>query len=86
MEGYTSRHFKQFVKGKIKSFCPSESFKMQDFVKYTASCTSQLFGLFFLRVLSVLCSCLDTFLFLECRYRFQELLLQSQLDIRFDNG
>lgn len=41
---------------------------------------------FGLRVLSVLCSCLDTFLFLECRYRFQELLLQSQLDIRFDNG
>ncbi|KAJ7374733.1 hypothetical protein OS493_005080 [Desmophyllum pertusum] len=41
---------------------------------------------FGLRVLSVLCSCLDTFLFLECRYRFQELLLQSQLDNRLDNG
>ena len=45
------------------------------------------FVLFFLRrVLNVLCSCLDTFLFLECRYRFQELLLQSQLDNRLDNG
>lgn len=41
---------------------------------------------FGLRVLNVLCSCLDTFLFLECRYRFQELLLQSQLDNRLDNG
>lgn len=41
---------------------------------------------FGLRVLSVLCSCLDTFLFLECRYHFQELLLQSQLDNRLANG
>ena len=41
---------------------------------------------FLRRVLNVLCSCLDTFLFLECRYRFQELLLQSQLDNRLDNG
>ncbi|XP_074617585.1 protein broad-minded-like isoform X1 [Acropora palmata] len=41
---------------------------------------------FGLRVLSVLCSCLDTFLFLECRYRFQELMLQSQLDNKLENG
>ncbi|XP_032231203.2 protein broad-minded isoform X2 [Nematostella vectensis] len=41
---------------------------------------------FGLRVLSVLCSCLDTFLFLESTYRFTELLLDAQLDNRLNNG
>ena len=45
-----------------------------------------LFSICRFRVLSVLCSCLDTFLFLECRYRFQELMLQSQLDNKLENG
>lgn len=41
---------------------------------------------FGLRVLNVLCSCLDSFLFLECRYHFQELMLESQSDNRLENG
>ncbi|KXJ12151.1 Protein broad-minded [Exaiptasia diaphana] len=41
---------------------------------------------FGLRVLNVLCSCLDTLLFLESTYHFTELLLQAQLDNRLENG